>query len=219
MTDLENTKEITSVSQREIFLARNTIIEMLKDRGYSTNQETFENLDEFMVFYNGNKKLNFTCGTSDGTLNNKFISVVFTTEIKINKKSVELIMSEHLQKGISNLIIVCVNKLNHASISYISNINNSNINNTNNNLNVEIFLYKELLFNPTKHILVPKQTIIDEEEKQQFLLRYKCKLDDLPVMLKTDIIARYLGGQINDVVKIIRKSKTAGESEYYRVIR
>ena len=188
---------------REFYLARNTIIEMLKNRDYVVTQETFDSLDEFMSNYPTQQNLNFTVETKD----KKYVSIYFATEEKVNKKAIELILSDHTIKGISHIIIILPSKLNHSSLAFINN----------SSLRVELFLYSEIQYNVLKHELVPKQTILQDVDG--FLNKYKCTREDLPIMRKTDIVARFLGGMVDDVVEINRKSRTAGESLYYRVIK
>jgi DNA-directed RNA polymerase subunit H len=70
----------------------------------------------------------------------------------------------------------------------------------------------------TKHELVPKHAIINEKEREELLNKYGITLRQLPRILDTDPIVKILNGKQGDVVKIIRKSSTAGESVYYRVV-
>ncbi len=68
------------------------------------------------------------------------------------------------------------------------------------------------------HELVPKHRVLSEEEKEEVLKRYNAKLMDLPRILVSDPVVRRLGAKPGDVIEIIRKSPTAGESKYYRVV-
>jgi len=68
------------------------------------------------------------------------------------------------------------------------------------------------------HELVPKHRVLSEEEKEEVLKRYNAKLMDLPRILVSDPVVRKLGAKPGDVIEIIRKSPTAGESKYYRVV-
>ena len=70
----------------------------------------------------------------------------------------------------------------------------------------------------TKHELVPKHTLLNDREKEELLKRYGIVLRQLPRMLVTDPLAKLLNCKVGDVVKIIRQSETAGETEYYRVV-
>lgn len=69
------------------------------------------------------------------------------------------------------------------------------------------------------HSLVPKHEILSEEEAKKVIEKYaggdKYKL---PYIKKTDPIVRALGAKVGDVIKITRKSPTAGESVYYRLV-
>ena len=68
------------------------------------------------------------------------------------------------------------------------------------------------------HIYVPKHEIILKKEAEQVLKKYNCKLTELPFIFVTDPAIVGLGVKPGDVVKITRKSNTAGESLYYRYV-
>jgi DNA-directed RNA polymerase subunit H len=70
----------------------------------------------------------------------------------------------------------------------------------------------------TKHVLVPKHEIISESEKEELLKRYGITLRQLPRIFMNDPAIKHLNPKIGDVVRIRRKSVTAGETEYYRVV-
>jgi len=73
-------------------------------------------------------------------------------------------------------------------------------------------------FNILKHELVPEHVILNEEEKKQVFEKYKIKAENLPKILTSDPVAKAIGAKEGDVLKIIRKSKTAGSSLYYRIV-
>lgn len=66
------------------------------------------------------------------------------------------------------------------------------------------------------HCLVPKQVKLSDAEKKKLLEKYRLTAKELPKILKTDPALAELKVKAGDVIKIIRTSKTAGESTYYR---
>ncbi len=68
------------------------------------------------------------------------------------------------------------------------------------------------------HIYVPKHEIITKQEAKEVLKKYNCKPTELPLIFVTDPAILGLGVKPGDMIKITRKSSTAGESLYYRYV-
>ena len=68
---------------------------------------------------------------------------------------------------------------------------------------IEIFSENELQYNPTKHRLVPKHEILNEEEAKNFKEKYNGKFGGI---LVNDPISRFYGYKKGDVIRIIRNS-------------
>jgi DNA-directed RNA polymerase subunit H len=73
-------------------------------------------------------------------------------------------------------------------------------------------------FNILNHELVPEHIILNEEERKKVLDLYKIKSENLPKILLSDPAVKAIKAKDGDVLKIVRKSKTAGTSVYYRVV-
>ncbi len=77
---------------------------------------------------------------------------------------------------------------------------------------------KKPKFKVDKHILTPKHLKLSEKEKAQLFEKYHVTSKEMPKILKTDAALRELEAKPGDAVKIIRKSPTAGEAIFYRVV-
>ncbi len=70
-----------------------------------------------------------------------------------------------------------------------------------------------------RHRLVPKHIVLSEEEKKKVIEKYAGGDPyKLPYILSTDPVIQIIGAKPGDVIKIIRKSPTAGEYIYYRLV-
>jgi len=77
---------------------------------------------------------------------------------------------------------------------------------------------KEAKLDILNHELVPKHSILTKEEAEELRKRYKIELYQLPYIKSSDPVAEIIGAKPGDVVKIIRKSPTAGEAVAYRYV-
>ena len=68
------------------------------------------------------------------------------------------------------------------------------------------------------HIYVPKHEIMTRKEAEWVLEKYHCKATDLPLIFVNDPAIIGIGVKPGDMIKITRKSATAGESVYYRYV-
>ena len=73
-------------------------------------------------------------------------------------------------------------------------------------------------FDILKHKLVPHHEVLSQEEVEKLLKAYNIKKEQLPRILLTDPVAKAIGAKEGDVIKIIRKSPTAGISIAYRLV-
>lgn len=73
-------------------------------------------------------------------------------------------------------------------------------------------------FDLFQHALVPKHEIIDEKEKEQLLTQLRVHPYQLPQISSSDPAVKAVGAKPGDVLRIIRKSPTAGKHMAYRYV-
>ncbi len=77
---------------------------------------------------------------------------------------------------------------------------------------------RNLKMDISKHVLVPKHEVLTEEEAEEVLKKYNITKSQLPKILISDPMVKKIGAKVGDIIKITRKSPTAGESIFYRVV-
>jgi DNA-directed RNA polymerase subunit H (RpoH/RPB5) len=180
----------------------NIMFEMLLDRGYLVTDDIRDNVDNTI----------FTNMIDDS---NKYVYVHISTST-FNKKSlgavIEILRKKELGDDVDIKIIVVLPK--NKKVSKFTNDSISDINCS----NIEFFLLKDFTINVTKHTLVPKHTLISDEELTFILDKYKCTKKQLPKIRPSDPVIKYYGWKTGEVCKIERDSYTTGKSIYYRCI-
>jgi DNA-directed RNA polymerase subunit H len=84
--------------------------------------------------------------------------------------------------------------------------------------NIELLPKTFPAFDIFQHKLVPKHEILSEEERQQLLAQYRVKAYQLPQIVSSDPAVKAIGALPGDVLRIIRKSPTAGEHIAFRYV-
>lgn len=69
-----------------------------------------------------------------------------------------------------------------------------------------------------EHEYMPKAEIVPKEEAKEILKQLNAKVFQLPWIRASDPLARALGAKPGNVIRIIRKSDTAGEFVTYRFV-
>ncbi len=77
---------------------------------------------------------------------------------------------------------------------------------------------KEPSYDVFKHELVPRHILLKSAEAKEVLERYHIKPFQIPYIKSTDPAVRAIGAKPGDIVKVVRRSATAGESDFYRYV-
>ena len=73
-------------------------------------------------------------------------------------------------------------------------------------------------FNVLEHELVPDHVLLSEEETTVLLKKYNITRGQLPKIKSSDVVVKQIGAKPGDVLRIIRKSLTAGKAVAYRLV-
>jgi DNA-directed RNA polymerase subunit H len=74
------------------------------------------------------------------------------------------------------------------------------------------------VFDIFEHKLVPKHEILTPEERQKVLAQHRVKPYQLPQIKASDPAVKAIGAKPGDILRITRKSPTAGEHIAYRYV-
>lgn len=80
--------------------------------------------------------------------------------------------------------------------------------------NAEFFLENEIMEDIPSKVFIPKHEIINNDERNELLEKFQ--ENEWGNIKITDVMARYYGAKLGDIIKITRASITAGKSIYYR---
>lgn len=76
----------------------------------------------------------------------------------------------------------------------------------------------ETTFRVAEHLYVPKHEILSPDEAREVVKRYNARPEQFPYILSTDPVVTELKARPGDLIRITRKSETAGEFVYYRLV-
>ncbi len=77
---------------------------------------------------------------------------------------------------------------------------------------------KKKVVNVFVHELVPKHEALSKKEAEEVLQKYHLKPHQLPYIRFSDPAVAALGAKPGDIIRIHRKSSTAGECSSYRYV-
>jgi DNA-directed RNA polymerase I, II, and III subunit RPABC1 len=202
-------KEIKHI--RDTYQAYLNILEILKERGYNTEDNKILTLEIFLKKYNDLDSF-FNIYNHNSNKDTKIYFSIFK-ENKITKKEllnkIEIITDE----------IDCNNFLfltsNSQILKHIDEIKQKF------NIDIQIFEIKDLQMNILKHELQPKFILLNDKERELFLEKYNEK--DIPKIKLNDPITKYYNAKPSQIFKIVRKNmvgrnKTSSQGIYYRIV-
>lgn len=140
---------------------------------------------------------------------NDYLKIIYYLNTKFKFADLKKYIQSKDNEKVTDLIIIFKEKINSFNPKNIEEFNN---------INLQTFVIKELLFNISKHSLVPKHEVVkDPVEISKLVEHYNLKSKlQFPIILKTDPMAKYLNVQSGELVRVTRISPSSGESMLYR---
>jgi len=193
---------------------------MVSDRGYAlTEDEINISLDEFRNKFAGPEglinrdELAFQAEPTAAALEKQgnlgTIYIKFCEEPSVGVKTMRKFAHLMQERNISTGVFIYQANITPSAMKIIPTILPSAL---------ETFQESDLLVNITHHELVPKHILLSPQEKRELLLRYRLKESQLPRIQAADPIAKYLGVRRGSILKILRRSETAGRYVTYRIV-
>ncbi|KAK3218171.1 hypothetical protein Dsin_012141 [Dipteronia sinensis] len=200
-----------SKESHRYYLARATVLEMLRDRGYDVPlSEISLSLNDFRAIYGQDPDVDrLRISVTHKSQPSKRMLVVFAGPVMVKVNVIRGIATQIANKDtLTGLIIILQSHITNQALKAVDLFK----------FKVEMFQITDLLVNITKHVLKPNHQVLTNEEKQQLLKEYNIEEKQLPGMLKTDAIARYYGLEKGQVVKVTYSGEITKSHVTYRCV-
>jgi DNA-directed RNA polymerase subunit H (RpoH/RPB5) len=208
-----------SVMISQIYKSRNIIVELLNKQGYNTGDYSNFSVNEVNAMKQNNQlDMLLEKNTEDPDSGKK-------TKIYIRYFLAKTIRPANLQEMIDDLFlltetltkddtlfIVIKDEPNETLINDLKHIWEKD------GIFIVIESIKRLQYNILNHVLVPKHIILAEKDVKLIMEKYNIiNKSQFPEISRFDPVARVIGLRPGQVCQIVRPSKTAIETNYYRV--
>jgi DNA-directed RNA polymerase subunit H (RpoH/RPB5) len=203
-----------------VYKARMTILELMDKQGYNVDDYINFSINEVNSMKQNNQLDILLEKKTEDSSNIKrkrkiYIRFYLTKMIRpanIQEMIDDLFNLEEVLIKDDTLFIITKDEMNETIINELKHIWEKD------GIFIVIENIKRLQFNILKHVLVPQHIIIDDKEVEEVMKKYNIKNKmEFPDISRFDPVARVIGLRPGDVCRIIRPSKTAITTEYYRV--
>jgi DNA-directed RNA polymerase subunit H len=198
-----------------VFKSRQNLLKLLNQQDFDIKDYEEFSVNEVHVMYN-NKQLDMMM-TSKTDGENKKVYVKYHLAKTLRRENIndyidDLYNLEQVLTKNDTLILVIKQEPNESMINILSQIWEQD------GIFIIIYNIDRLQFNILEHKYVPKHTILNDEEVKTMKKRYNIVNDtELPEISRYDPVAQAIGMRPGQICKIIRPSKTAITTDYYRI--
>jgi DNA-directed RNA polymerase subunit H (RpoH/RPB5) len=210
----------SSILISHIFNSRKVVLDLMKQQGYNVNDYSNFSINEVNSM-KLNNQLDMLLETNDDNVTDetpkKKIYIRFYLASRPAPKNIQemiddlFILTETLKKT-DTLFIIIKDDPNETLVNELKHIWESE------GIFIVIESIKRLQFNILEHVLVPPHRVMVESEVKQIMTKYNITDKvQFPDISRFDPVARVIGLRPGQVCNITRASKTAIETNYYRV--
>ena len=198
---------------QKVFKSRQTILSLLNSQGFNVEDYSDFTINEVNTLVQ-NKQLDMLV-ENEGKQTKTYIKYHLSKSIRPNNITEyvdDLFDLEAVLTKNDTLIIIVKDEPNDTMIQHIKQLWQTN------NYYVSIYYIARLQFNILEHTKVPKHIKMNEEEKLDMYQKFNVVNDlQIPEISRFDPVALAISLRPGELCKIIRPSKTAILSEYYRI--
>jgi DNA-directed RNA polymerase subunit H (RpoH/RPB5) len=210
----------SSVLFSQIYNSRKIILELMEKQGYNINDYANFSISEVNSMKQNNQ-LDMLLETSEDKITDenpkKKIYIRYYLNVRPAAKNIQemiddlFILTETLKKT-DTLFIIIKDEPNETLINELKHIWESE------GIFIVIESIKRLQFNILNHVLVPSHRVMLTSEVKDVMKKYNITdIVQFPDISRFDPVARVIGLRPGQVCHIVRPSKTAIETDYYRV--
>lgn len=199
----------------QIYKSRLTIIAHLKSQGYDTSDYENFGINEVNIMYNS-KQLDMLLKKNDEADTKSYVKYHPLNKIlsvkNIREYIDDLFELEEVLKKNDNLIIIIKDEPNETLQKILRNIWEQD------KIFIIILNINRLQYNVLEHELVPPHRVLNAKEEEDFRKKYNV-MDDkqVPDISRFSPVAQAIGIRPGNICHIIRTSKTAISSNFYRI--
>lgn len=196
----------------QIFKSRQNILELLEAQGYDVSDYQGSSITEVHSMY-GAKQMDMLVSTPAG----KKAYVKYHLAKGLRAPNIydyieDLFNLEEVLKKTDDLIIIVKDEPNDSLVKVLKNIWEQD------GHFVTVFNIKRLQFNILEHSLVPKHRVLNETDDKAIRQKYYIGSDkELPDISRFSPVAMAIGMRPGQICEIIRPSRTAINSVFYRI--
>ena len=207
--------KVNSSEFSKIFKSRETLVEILHSTEYDVSEYKSVSEKHLHSMIN-NKQLDMEVEKLDKT-SKVYIRSYYILGKSIKKDAIPSIVDDlfHVERRLTKddtLMLVVNEEPNATILSLLKHIWSKE------GIYIVIVPIQRLQFNILNHSLVPSHRVMSAEEKSATFTKYNIRNDSqLPQISRFDPVAQAIGLRPGQLVEIIRPSKTAITSKYYRI--